>query len=214
METKLLKTLLSKNNYKANQARLKWSIFSGEAAELYDLLGMAHAKYDHDLIEDDLYSLWLADNPVATNTEKAGFMDLFDDVCDAILAKDETDRLCELVRDMKLIPGGRYLYNAGRPNKFFNNCYFLKAEEDTREDWADLWWKADSCLMIGGGIGVDYSVYRAAGTPIHRTGGQVSDPIPKMNMINEIGRRVMKDGSRRSAIYASWIGKRAISMSS
>ena len=65
-------------------------------------------------------------------------MDLFDDVCDAILAKDETDRLCELVRDMKLILGGRYLYNAGRPNKFFNNCYFLKAEEDTREDWADL----------------------------------------------------------------------------
>lgn len=57
--------------------------------------------------------------------------------------------------------------------------------------------------MIGGGIGVDYSVYRAAGTPIHRTGGQVSDPIPKMNMINEIGRRVMQDGSRRSAIYAS-----------
>jgi hypothetical protein len=83
------------------------------------------------------------------------------------------------------------------------NCYLLKAEEDSREDWADLSWKAESCLMTGGGIGVDYSVYRGEGAPIQRTGGQASGPIPKMNMINEIGRRVMQGGSRRSAIYAS-----------
>jgi ribonucleoside-diphosphate reductase alpha chain len=57
--------------------------------------------------------------------------------------------------------------------------------------------------MTGGGIGVDYSVYRGEGTPIKRTGGEASGPIPKMNMINEIGRRVMQGGSRRSAIYAS-----------
>ena len=125
------------------------------------------------------------------------------DVCGDILSKEEADRLYEFIRDMKFIPGGRYLYYAGRPNKFFNNCYLLKAEEDSREDWANLSWKAESCLMTGGGIGVDYSVYRAAGTPIQRTGGQASGPIPKMNMINEIGRRVMQGGSRRSAIYAS-----------
>jgi ribonucleoside-diphosphate reductase alpha chain len=83
------------------------------------------------------------------------------------------------------------------------NCYLLRAEEDTREDWANLSWKAESCLMTGGGIGVDYSVYRAAGTPIHRTGGTASGPIPKMQMVNDIGRRVMQGGSRRSAIYAS-----------
>jgi ribonucleoside-diphosphate reductase alpha chain len=128
---------------------------------------------------------------------------LVEDVCGDVLEKDEVDTLYEFVRDMKFIPGGRYLYYAGRPNKYFNNCYLLKAEEDTREDWADLSWKAESCLMTGGGIGVDYSVYRAAGTPIHKTGGQASGPIPKMNMINEIGRRVMQGGSRRSAIYAS-----------
>jgi ribonucleoside-diphosphate reductase alpha chain len=128
---------------------------------------------------------------------------LVTDVCGDFLPKQEVQQLYEFIRDMKFIPGGRYLYYAGRPNKFFNNCYLLKAEEDTREDWADLSWKAESCLMTGGGIGVDYSVYRAAGTPIQRTGGQASGPIPKMNMINEIGRRVMQGGSRRSAIYAS-----------
>lgn len=132
---------------------------------------------------------------------------LVDDVCgvagDQGMSKEDKDQLITYIREMKFIPGGRYLYYAGRSNKFFNNCYLLKAEEDTREDWANLSWKAESCLMTGGGIGVDYSVYRAEGEPIQRTGGQASGPIPKMNMINEIGRRVMQGGSRRSAIYAS-----------
>jgi ribonucleoside-diphosphate reductase alpha chain len=104
---------------------------------------------------------------------------------------------------MKFIPGGRYLYYAGRPKPFFNNCYLLKAEEDTREDWADLAWKAESCLLTGGGIGVDYSVYRPAGSLIKRTGGYASGPIPKMEGVNNQGRYIMQGGSRRSAIYAS-----------
>ena len=128
---------------------------------------------------------------------------LVDDVCQGYLSKDDRKDLIKFIREMKFIPGGRYLYYAGRPNKFFNNCYLLCAEEDTREDWANLSWKAESCLMTGGGIGVDYSAYRPAGSPINRTGGQASGPIPKMEMINSIGSKVMQGGSRRSAIYAS-----------
>lgn len=119
------------------------------------------------------------------------------------LTPQEITRLTQLMVEMKFLPGGRYLYYAGRPNKYFNNCYLLRAEEDSREDWANLAWKAESCLMTGGGIGVDYSRYRAAGTPIARTGGVASGPIPKMLSINEQGRNVMQGGSRRSAIYAS-----------
>ena len=128
---------------------------------------------------------------------------LVDDVCGDLLTKEEVDSLTEMVRELKFIPGGRYLYYAGRPNKFFNNCYLLKAEEDSREDWANLSWKTESCLMTGGGIGVDYSIYRPEGSGLSKTGGLSSGPIPKMQMINEIGRRVMQGGSRRSAIYAS-----------
>ena len=128
---------------------------------------------------------------------------LVEDVCCDHMSTNDKDQLIEYIQTMKFIPGGRYLYYAGRPNKFFNNCYLLKAEEDTREDWADLSWKAESCLMTGGGIGVDYSVYRPAESPIARTGGKASGPIPKMEMINSIGSKVMQGGSRRSAIYAS-----------
>jgi len=134
---------------------------------------------------------------------------LVDDVCSTYLKEDEKEQLKEYITDLKFIPGGRYLYYAGRPNKFFNNCYLLRAEEDTREDWANLSWKAESCLMTGGGIGVDYSVYREEGRVLSGTGGLASGPIPKMMMINEIGRRVMQGGSRRSAIYASLNWKHA-----
>lgn len=128
---------------------------------------------------------------------------LVDDVCGEFLPKDELSDLTEIITNLQFIPGGRYLYYAGRPSKFFNNCYLLKAEEDSREDWADLSWKSESCLMTGGGIGIDYSVYRPEGAGLSKTGGLASGPIPKMQMINEIGRRVMQGGSRRSAIYAS-----------
>lgn len=120
-----------------------------------------------------------------------------------LLRPSEQQQLVRYITDLKFIPGGRYLYYAGRKKKFFNNCFLLRAETDTREDWADISWKSESCLMTGGGIGVDYSVYRGKGHTLSQTGGLSSGPIPKMMMINEIGRNVMQGGSRRSAIYAS-----------
>jgi ribonucleoside-diphosphate reductase alpha chain len=135
---------------------------------------------------------------------------LIEDVCGNLrsgerdlITRDEKAQLKKYIRDLKFVPGGRYLYYAGRKNRYYNNCFLLKAEEDTREDWANLSWKSESCLMTGGGIGVDYSIYRQSGRILQGTGGVASGPIPKMQMINEIGRRVMQGGSRRSAIYAS-----------
>ncbi len=117
----------------------------------------------------------------------------------------ETDRkhLTQYIKEMKFLPGGRYLYYAGRPFKAYNNCFLLRAEEDTREEWSNVTWRAMSCLMTGGGIGIDYSRLRPSGKALSRTGGTASGPIPLMNAINEIGRNVMQGGSRRSAIYAS-----------
>lgn len=128
---------------------------------------------------------------------------LIEDVCRDYISKEEKEELIELHTNMEFIAGGRYLYYAGRDNKFFNNCYLLKAEEDNREDWANISWKSVSCLMTGGGIGIDYSKYREKGAVIKRTGGKASGPISKMKMTNEEGREVMQGGSRRSAIYAS-----------
>lgn len=128
---------------------------------------------------------------------------LVDRVCSKYLDRDDVDALTDLIQRMIFIPGGRYLYYAGRKRAFYNNCYIFRSEEDTREDWANLSWKAESALMTGGGIGNDYSIYRKSGSVLGGTGGIASGPIPKMMMINEIGRHVMQGGSRRSALYAS-----------
>lgn len=134
---------------------------------------------------------------------------LVEQVCGEYLTKDQRSQLTQYMIDMKFIPGGRYLYYAGRKKPYFNNCYLLRSEQDNKEDWAELSWKAERCLTTGGGIGNDYSVYRGKGSTIKGTGGQASGPIPKMMMINEIGRHVMQGGSRRSAIYASLNWKHA-----
>lgn len=135
---------------------------------------------------------------------------LVEDVCGSrwgtqptLMPESDRKDLAEHIKCMRFIPGGRYLYYAGRPYKAFNNCFLLRAEEDTREEWANLLWRASSCLMVGGGIGVDYSLLRPSGRPLSKTGGLASGPIPLMQMMNEVGRGIMQGGSRRSAIYAS-----------
>jgi ribonucleoside-diphosphate reductase alpha chain len=135
---------------------------------------------------------------------------LVEDVCGSrwgtttvLLSDSDRRQLAQYIKEFKFLPGGRYLYYAGRPYKAYNNCYLLRAEEDTREEWSAVTWRAMSCLMTGGGIGIDYSRLRAAGKALSRTGGTASGPIPLMYAINEIGRNVMQGGSRRSAIYAS-----------
>ena len=135
---------------------------------------------------------------------------LVEDVCGSrngtlpiLMSDGDRKELAQHIKEMRFLPGGRYLYYAGRPYKAYNNCYLLRAEEDTREEWSNVTWRAMSCLMTGGGIGIDYSRLRPSGRPLSRTGGVASGPIPLMHAINEIGRNVMQGGSRRSAIYAS-----------
>ena len=120
-----------------------------------------------------------------------------------LMSENDRKQLSQYIKEMKFLPGGRYLYYAGRPFRAWNNRYLLRAEEDTREEWSAVTWRAMSCLMTGGGIGIDYSRLRPAGRVLQRTGGTASGPLPLMYAINEIGRNVMQGGSRRSAIYAS-----------
>lgn len=113
----------------------------------------------------------------------------------------EFDRLQRLITERKFMPGGRYLYAAGRGLHMVNNCLMCRAE-DSREGWADLMQKTAMTLMTGAGLGVDYSDIRGSGEPISRTGGEASGPLSLMAIINEIGRNVMMGGGRRSALWA------------
>ena len=120
-----------------------------------------------------------------------------------LMSKSDRDQLANYISNFKFMPGGRYLWYAGRDARFFNNCYLLRLEEDSREAWSGLTERAMSCLMTGGGIGADVSLCRPSGRQLRRTGGVASGPIPLLHTLNEVGRNVMQGGSRRSALYGS-----------
>ena len=124
-------------------------------------------------------------------------------VCGPFLTDEEVAEVEWAIAEMYFLPGGRYLYYAARDAAFFNNCYLLRSEEDSREDWGETAKKATLCLMTGGGIGNDYSVYRPKGARLGRTGGVSSGPLPAMHKVNEIGRAAIQGGGRRAAVYAS-----------
>jgi ribonucleotide reductase alpha subunit len=125
-----------------------------------------------------------------------------DAVCSQLIDTETKNKILSFMLDRKFIPGGRYLYSAGRPFHQVNNCFLFRAE-DSREGWADAMYKATSALMTGGGIGFDYSSLREEGAVVKRTGGKSTGPLALIHMINEAGRHIMQGGQRRSAIYGS-----------
>ena len=157
---------------------------------------------------EEIFKTKYASTPFETWRDRA--FTIVNDVCgsrdgkdDSIMHKSDMDYLTHVICDFKFMPGGRYVYYAGRDASFWNNCYLLRLEEDSREEWAHVTQRAMSCLMTGGGIGIDVSVARPSGRRLRRTGGVASGPIPLLHTINEVGRNVMQGGSRRSALYGS-----------
>src|SRR5579863_5293789 len=107
-------------------------------------------------------------------------------VCGPLLTQKEKNKIYKLILDRKFIPGGRYLYSAGRPFHQVNNCFLFRAE-DSREGWAEIMQKCTNSLMTGGGIGIDYTSLRGKDAIISRTGGKSTGPIALMEMVNEAG---------------------------
>ena len=121
-------------------------------------------------------------------------------VCSQLLDSKTKEKIYNIILERKFIPGGRYLYSAGREFHQVNNCFLFRVE-DSRESWAELMHKATSALLTGGGIGVDYTRLREEGAIIRRTGGKSTGPIALLKMVNESGRYIMQGGARRSAIW-------------
>lgn len=113
------------------------------------------------------------------------------------------ENLYDWMGTRKFIPGGRYLYAAGRDMHQVCNCLLLRAD-DSREGWAALAHNSAMALMTGAGIGVWYGDIRSSGTPISRTGGTASGPLPLAELVNNQGRCYLQGGNRRSAIWAGF----------
>lgn len=111
-----------------------------------------------------------------------------------------TQILKHAIAERKFMPGGRYLSQAGKSMKQFNNCVLFRAE-DSREGWADVMHKITMSSMTGAGVGVVYSDLRESGANIKGNGGTSSGPIALAHMVNEAGRYIKAGGARRAAIW-------------
>ena len=161
-------------------------------ADKYDVFG---SKWAQDVYLDR-YSMDRQENWSDTARR------VVSNVCGQHLSQEEQEQIYQNILTRKFIPGGRYLYAAGRSVHQVNNCFLLRANHDTREEWAEVLKRATNCLMTGGGIGIDYSRLRGKGAALKRMGGVSSGPIALMHMVNEAGRWIRMGGSRRSAIWA------------
>ena len=126
-------------------------------------------------------------------------------VVDAVVAPhfpEIVDELVQAISDRKFLPGGRYLYAAGKPFAQVNNCLLLNAGNDSREGWAETMRRITQGLMTGAGIGAVYTGLRSRGTKTKGMGGTSTGPTALMQMVNEAGRHIMQGGSRRAAIWA------------
>lgn len=126
---------------------------------------------------------------------------VFGAIKDQNLVAPYAPRVQKLIEDRVFIPGGRYLYAAGREFHQVQNCLLLRAE-DTREGWADHLSKVALASMTGAGVGAVYSDLREKGAPIRRTGGKSSGPLALMQATNEVGRAAEQGGNRRAALWA------------
>jgi ribonucleotide reductase alpha subunit len=127
-------------------------------------------------------------------------------VVEPYLGADFTRRIRQLIAEKKFMPGGRYLYASGRAYPQVNSCFLFRAH-DSREGWADIWYKCGHSLMTGGGVGVVYSDLREEGALVHGLGGRSTGPIALAKTVNEQGRYIRQGGSRRSAIWAGLLWK-------
>src|SRR5208283_5538258 len=69
-----------------------------------------------------------------------------DAVCGQLLDFKTKQKIYKYMLDRTFLPGGRYLYSAGRSFHQVNNCFLFRAE-DSREGWADLMFSATSALL-------------------------------------------------------------------
>ena len=80
MEINLLKTLLSTEVYENHQQRIRRSIFADEHLQILDLIVEGHSKYENDLQPDDLFAMWMSQNPMATSAIIHDFRDILDNL--------------------------------------------------------------------------------------------------------------------------------------
>ena len=111
------------------------------------------------------------------------------------------DRFFEAIADFSFIPAGRVLAGAGtgRAVTLFN-CFVMGAIPDSLEGIFEHLKQAALTLQQGGGVGMDFSTIRPAGSPVLGVAADASGPLTFMDCWDSMCRTVHSAGQRRGAM--------------
>jgi len=113
------------------------------------------------------------------------------------------DKFYNILLANAFIPGGRILYNSGRPKPQLLNCFVMKSDLDSKEGWAKVTHDMILTSMCGGGCGIDFSDIRPQGAEIAGHKGAAPGPTELMKLINNCGDPIRAGGIRRTALMFS-----------
>ena len=129
----------------------------------------------------------------------------FNRVAKAVAKAEATKRLQRLWQDkffiimseLRFLPGGRTLANAGTANGQLANCFVMPMPDSVEGIFESI--KESSLLKKnGGGVGFSFSRIRPKGDAVAGTSGKAAGPVAFMKIINEASEILQQAGGRRS----------------
>ena len=110
-------------------------------------------------------------------------------------------RFRDAIADMRFIPAGRVLAGAGTDRSVtLFNCFVMGTIPDSLDGIFEHLKQAALTMQQGGGVGMDFSTIRPAGSPVHGVGADASGPLSFMDCWDSMCRTVHSAGQRRGAM--------------
>ena len=111
------------------------------------------------------------------------------------------ERFAEALTGFKFIPAGRILAGAGTERSVtLFNCFVMGTIPDSLEGIFAHLREAAVTMQQGGGVGMDFSTIRPAGSPVKGVGADASGPLTFMDCWDAMCRTVLSAGQRRGAM--------------
>lgn len=123
----------------------------------------------------------------------------FIDRVSSVFKGDFRERMKKYITDGDFSPAGRTLYAAGSRGKFkvsMSNCYILPSPEDNLESIFHSNYEIARIFSYGGGIGINISNLRPAGSSVHNVARTSTGAVSFMKIFNTTGEVISQNGRR------------------
>lgn len=117
---------------------------------------------------------------------------------------DWRTRFRAILNDLRFLPGGRILANAGTArHATLCNCFAMGPIEDSVNGIFSALRETALTLQAGGGAGLDFSTLRPAGSVAAASGGVASGPVTFMQVWEQASAVLETGNARRGAMMAT-----------